>query len=59
MEEPEIERVLTGGSPAYSGGRFQDLKERLPYIASELERKHMTMYLLWREYRIGNPEGYG
>ena len=59
MEEPEIERVLTGGSPAYSDGRFQDLKERLPYIASELERKHMTMYLLWREYRTGNPDGYG
>ena len=59
MEEPEIKRVLTGGSPAYSDGRFQDLKERLPYIASELERKHMTMYLLWREYRTGNPDGYG
>lgn len=46
MEEPEIERVLTGGNPAYSDSRFQDLKERLPYIASELERKHMTMFLL-------------
>ena len=42
MEEPEIERVLTGGNPAYSDNRFQELKERLPYIASELERKHMT-----------------
>ena len=54
MEEPEIERVLTGGNPAYSDSRFQDLKERLPYIASELERKHMTMFLLWREYRTNN-----
>ncbi len=26
MEEPEVERVLTGGSPAYSDGRFQELK---------------------------------
>ena len=34
------------------------LKERLPYIASELERKHMTMFLLWREYRMGKPDGY-
>lgn len=59
MEEPEIERVLTGGNPAYSDSRFQDLKERLPYIASELERKHMTMFLLWREYRTNNPDGYG
>ena len=59
MEEPEIERVLTGGNPAYSDDRFQDLKERLPYIAAELERKHMTMYLLWREYRMENPDGYG
>ena len=59
MEEPEIERVLTGGNPAYSDSRFQELKERLPYIASELERKHMTLFLLWREYRMSNPDGYG
>lgn len=59
MEEPEIERVLTGGNPAYSDNRFQELKERLPHIASELERKHVTMYLLWREYRMSNPDGYG
>ena len=59
MEEPEIERVLTGGNPAYSDSRFQELKERLPYIASELERKHMTVFLLWREYRMSNPDGYG
>jgi len=59
MEEPEIERVLTGGNPAYSDDRFQDLKERLPYIATELERKHMTVYLLWREYRMQKPDGYG
>lgn len=59
MEEPEIERVLTGGSPAYSDNRFQELKERLPHIASEPERKHVTMYLLWREYRMSNPDGYG
>ena len=59
MEEPEIERVLTNGNPAYSDNRFQALKERLPYIISELQRKHVTMYLLWREYRGENPDGYG
>ena len=59
MEEPKIERMLTGGNPAYSDSRFQDLKERLLYIASELERKYMTMFLLWREYRTNNPDGYG
>ncbi|MBQ1717820.1 MAG: IS21 family transposase [Bacteroidales bacterium] len=59
MEEPEIERVLTGGSPAYSDSRFQDLKDRLQYIAAELQRKHVTMYLLWREYRTEMPDGYG
>ena len=59
MEEPEIERVLTGGNPAYSDSRFQDLKDRLQYIAAELQRKHVTMYLLWREYRTEMPDGYG
>ena len=48
MEEPEIERVLTSGSPAYSDGRFQDLKERLPYIASELVSSHRTRLSLPR-----------
>ena len=27
------------------------------YIEQELARKHMTMELLWREYRDGSPEG--
>ena len=58
-EETELERILTGGSPAYSDNRFEDLKERLPHIASELERKHVTMYLLWLEYRAEMPGGYG
>ena len=58
-EEPELERILTGGNPAYSDNRFEDLKERLPYIVSELEKRHITMYLLWREYRALMPGGYG
>ena len=57
--ESELERILTGGSPAYSDNRFEDLKERLPYIASELEKRHITMYFLWREYRALMPGGYG
>jgi transposase len=30
-----------------------------PYIHEELGRKAVTLQLLWREYRQGQPEGYG
>lgn len=47
MEEPEVERVLTGGNPAYSESRFRDLKERLPYIAAERPDFIRTLFLVF------------
>ena len=29
------------------------------YIKSELSKKHVTLSLLWEEYRVEHPEGYG
>ena len=31
---------MTGGNPAYVDNRFEELKEKLPYYETELERKH-------------------
>ena len=59
MDEPELEHRLSGGNPAYSDPRFDQLREKLEHIDEELERKHMTMYLLWEEYRMEHPDGYG
>ncbi len=30
----------------------------MEYIHSELKRKGVTIYLLWKEYIIDNPDGY-
>jgi len=31
----------------------------LPYVLRELRKKHVTMQLLWTEYRTAHPDGYG
>jgi transposase len=38
--------------------RYKSLLERIPAILGELERPGVTRYLLWREYRSEEPEGY-
>lgn len=56
MEEPALEHRLCGGNPAYSDPRFDQLRQKLEYIDRELGRKHMTMFLLWEEYRMEHPQ---
>ena len=31
----------------------------LPHVLRALRKKHVTMQLLWAEYRTAHPEGYG
>ena len=62
MDDPVLEWHLTGGNPAYSDPRFQILQDRLPLIASEMEKRsktHVTLQLLWEEYKKDYPNGYG
>ena len=58
LEDPELEYRLKGGNPAYTDERFEKFKELLPYLESEMQRKHVTLQLLWEEYRLDNPDGY-
>jgi len=39
--------------------RLEDFNVRFPYWVKELRRVGVTRQLLWREYRIAYPEGYG
>lgn len=59
LEDPELNHRFNGGNPAYCDERFEDFKKRLPHFEKELEKKHMTTYLLWEEYRKDVPNGYG
>lgn len=44
LEDPVLEKRFCGGNPAYSDKRFDELQERLPYIAEELSNKSKTMW---------------
>lgn len=58
LDDPVLEHRMSGGKPAYSDHRFEQMKEKLPYFTKEKGRKHVTLRLLWEEYRTENPDGY-
>lgn len=58
-DDPELERIFNGGSPAYVDKRFEDFSRRLPYLEKELGHKHVTRMQLWEEYIAEYPAGYG
>lgn len=58
LEDAVLEHRMKGGNAAYTDSRFEKFKEMLPYLESEMKRKHVTLQLLWEEYRRDNPGGY-
>jgi len=56
IDEARLEELLFPPRPA-SGPPQRTLD--LPYIHRELKRKHVTLQLLWEEYRGREPKGYG
>jgi transposase len=59
LEEPILEKLFSAGTPAYLQQRYEEFKPLIPYIEKELGHKHVTRKLLWEEYRIDHPDGYG
>jgi transposase len=58
LDEPVLEGKFSAGTAAFTDPRFEQFKELLPYFERELERKHVTRNLLWREYLEKYPSGY-
>ena len=58
LGDPELNHRFNGGNPAYCDERFEDFKRRLPHFEQELKNRHMTVTLLWEEYRQEMPDGY-
>lgn len=50
LDDPVLERRLCPGSAAYSDPRFDELSSRLDYLQNEMQRRHMTLQLLYEEY---------
>jgi transposase len=59
LDDPVLESKFHAGTPAYKDLRFDHLKTSLDYFSKELHRVGVTKRLLWEEYRIGYPKGYG
>jgi len=58
LEEPVLEAKLFAGNPAYKQERYEYLKDKLSYYATELKKTGVTRRLLWDEYRQTQPDGY-
>ncbi|MEA4841326.1 MAG: IS21 family transposase [Bacteroidales bacterium] len=58
LDDPVLEHRMSGGSPTYTDERFENFKEKPPYLKKEEGRKHVTLKLLWEEYKAENPERY-
>jgi transposase len=58
LDDPALEHRIKGGSPAYTDERFVKFKGMIPYLEAEMSSKHVTLQLLWEEYRQDNPGGY-
>jgi transposase len=57
MDEDALEALLFPVRP--DGGSPPRPLPDVVYIHNELKRKHVTLQLLWEEYRSRTPEGYG
>ncbi|MCL5736796.1 MAG: IS21 family transposase [Actinobacteria bacterium] len=55
LDDVALGRVLRSGQPSGPTRQMPDIG----YIVKQLRRKHVTMQLLWVEYREAFPEGYG
>ncbi len=58
LDDPVLEHRLKGGNPAYADERFETFKMLLPYLQEEMKRKHVTLRLLWEEYRADHPDSH-
>ena len=55
LDDVALRRVLRCGQPS---GPTRPMPE-IGYLVAELKRAHVTMQLLWMEYRESFPDGYG
>ena len=59
LEDPVLERRFHPGNPAYSDQRMEIFLEHLPDFIEQLSHKHVTRQMVWEDYRMIYPDGYG
>lgn len=55
IDDEALERLVRSGQPTGPSRSLPDIN----YIVTELAKSHVTLNLLWLEYRETNPDGYG
>lgn len=56
MDDDRLERIVRGRSENPTHNRPMP---EMDYLLKEMRRPHVTLYLLWLEYRERHPDGYG
>lgn len=60
LDDQELSSLVYKEPPGHPPDpRFADLQQRISYLSDELKKPHATRMVLWEEYRIQVPEGYG
>lgn len=59
LSDVELEAKFHPGNPAYTDERMGVFLSELPLYREELTHRHVTRQLVWEEYRMRHPDGYG
>ena len=59
LDDPILEKKFHAGNPAYKDNRFEEIKNDIHYYEKELKRNGVNRKLLWEEYKVVYPDGYG
>ncbi len=58
MSDSELLRILEKGREKKSK-KYKALSEKFEYFLKELKKTGVTLQILWEEYRLEHPDGYG
>jgi transposase len=59
LSDKDLEDLFVKPEPKPLDQKLQILFERFPSIDKELKKKGVTRHLLWEQYRIEHPDGFG
>jgi len=55
MDDTQLESIVCGSVEQKNGRRKMP---DIGYLAAEMKKRHVTLNLLWLEYKAANPDGY-
>jgi len=59
LDEETLNRIFYAADSGHSSARLAVFEQQIEYWLKELRRTGVTRELLWQEYRLEHPDGYG